>query len=96
VRVTLDQRAITELADLMFANVAEQLAEDVKKWQVPSTFSPQEKAATRQVLTTISYTYQKLGLDRRIRIPKGSNSFTLMEMVRQVSRKSEHLQANRR
>ena len=87
-KVTQDQKAITELTDLVFANIAEQLAEDVKKWQVPNTFSPQEKAATRQVLTNISHTYQKTALDRRVRIPKSSNAFTLLEMVRQASRKS--------
>ena len=85
-KLTMDEGQILQLADLIFAEVAEKLAEDVKNWQVTATYSPQEKDATRRILNNIHHTYAGAALIRRQRIPKDSKAPLLLDLVRRHSK----------
>lgn len=82
IKVTMDENEVASLADLIFAEVAETLAQEVKEWQITAIYTPQEKAATKRILNDISKTYAAAALTRRNRIPKETQATRFFNIIR--------------
>lgn len=81
-KLSMEDDELASLADIIFVEVAESLAQEVKEWQITATYSPQEKAATKRILNDISKTYAAAALTRRGKIPKDTQAHRLFEIIR--------------